>query len=554
MPAETVRKKQLNNAPSDGSNGPASPVRSINTSDAALCIPAGRTPSCVSASAGPKGKVQRKILFKDDNRRREWTNNNIVERLNAATGTGSTLPADTRMFMESRFGNPTGFSHVRIHHDSRAAAVSDRLGAKAFTFRNSIHFNKGYYNPDSFQGKYLLAHELTHVLQQTGPGKSHARSSPFAAAPARRKRPEMVQRTLSDPEVTSYCDAVIADIDQPSPVAGFTSDYPAAFGHIDGLAFSELLQVLDELHDRGYLSRIQGHESEAPAGLAGRLRAGISLVLVAEGDISGQIPSSDSIGSIRGLNQGELNESWRFFRRQSNDSQLVEGLMAMGQPLSMGAVATGPSFRPGAWSPPGNQPIPYYIGNEAHSGIAAHYIAQHLGEEIYANFVPITTLIGHAVRMGMSANSLLLNAAQLALRPDITNLTRLHLYEIKPLATQAQATIEATAYMTALQAAGLPVVLGPTTARGTRGTIPAPAGFYVFWSALPGTIVYQYGRVPPIRVPGRAPQGQQNPGTSPTFMEEMAAITGFTGTALIIYLIISEGTRLFPPRNLVPVP
>lgn len=52
----------------------------------------------------------------------------------------------------------------------------------------------------------------------------------------------------------------------------------------------------------------------------------------------------------------------------------------------------------------------------------------------------------------------------------------------------------------------------------------------------------------PVREPDRAPVVDRS------FMERMAAITGLTGTALIVYLIISEGSRLFPPRNLIPVP
>jgi Domain of unknown function (DUF4157)/Novel toxin 16 len=60
------------------------------------------------------------------------------------------------------------------------------------------------------------------------------------------------------------------------------------------------------------------------------------------------------------------------------------------------------------------------------------------------------------------------------------------------------------------------------------------------------------------RVPAPAPEPAAEPERRPvvdrTFMERMAAITGLTGTALVIYLIVSEGTRLFPPRNLIPVP
>lgn len=56
----------------------------------------------------------------------------------------------------------------------------------------------------------------------------------------------------------------------------------------------------------------------------------------------------------------------------------------------------------------------------------------------------------------------------------------------------------------------------------------------------------------PVRQPERQPE--RAPETDRSFLERMAAITGLSGTALIVYLIISEGSRLFPPRNLVPVP
>jgi hypothetical protein len=56
----------------------------------------------------------------------------------------------------------------------------------------------------------------------------------------------------------------------------------------------------------------------------------------------------------------------------------------------------------------------------------------------------------------------------------------------------------------------------------------------------------------PVREPERQPE--RRPVVDKSFMERMAAITGLTGTALVIYLIVSEGSRLFPPRNLVPVP
>jgi peptidoglycan hydrolase-like protein with peptidoglycan-binding domain len=81
-------------------------------------------------------------------------------------GSGSKLDSATRNEMESGFG--ADFRNVNIHTDSTAEQMSKELGAQAFTHGNDIYFNKGKYNPQSKEGKHLLAHELTHTIQQKG--------------------------------------------------------------------------------------------------------------------------------------------------------------------------------------------------------------------------------------------------------------------------------------------------------------------------------------------------------------------------------------------------
>ena len=75
------------------------------------------------------------------------------------------LMYSTNRFMESRFG--CDFSPVRIHADESAARSANSVNALAYTVGNDIVFGQGQLQPDSFQGRKLLAHELTHVLQQT---------------------------------------------------------------------------------------------------------------------------------------------------------------------------------------------------------------------------------------------------------------------------------------------------------------------------------------------------------------------------------------------------
>jgi hypothetical protein len=66
--------------------------------------------------------------------------------------------------MESRIG--ADFGQVRIHNDSNAHQLSAKLNAQAFAVGNNVFFNQGKYNPESQSGKHLLAHELTHTVQQ----------------------------------------------------------------------------------------------------------------------------------------------------------------------------------------------------------------------------------------------------------------------------------------------------------------------------------------------------------------------------------------------------
>ncbi|MGZ5442172.1 MAG: eCIS core domain-containing protein [Thermoanaerobaculia bacterium] len=78
---------------------------------------------------------------------------------------GRPLHAATRAFMESRFAHD--FSAVRVHDDARAAASARGVGALAYTIGNDIVFDDRRYEPSSTEGRRLLAHELTHVVQQS---------------------------------------------------------------------------------------------------------------------------------------------------------------------------------------------------------------------------------------------------------------------------------------------------------------------------------------------------------------------------------------------------
>jgi hypothetical protein len=101
--------------------------------------------------------------------------------LNNSKNSGQLIPEN----MRQHFGNKIGadFSNVKIHTDNSAVLMNNELGAQAFAHGNHIYFNKGKYNPASAQGKHLLAHELTHVVQQ---GASEKRIMKFGSDEHRR--------------------------------------------------------------------------------------------------------------------------------------------------------------------------------------------------------------------------------------------------------------------------------------------------------------------------------------------------------------------------------
>jgi hypothetical protein len=81
---------------------------------------------------------------------------------------GKPLDSGSRGFFEPRFGHD--FSNVRVHTDARSAESAQAVKALAYTVGPHIVFGAGQYTPSSGDGRRLLAHELTHVVQQSGSG------------------------------------------------------------------------------------------------------------------------------------------------------------------------------------------------------------------------------------------------------------------------------------------------------------------------------------------------------------------------------------------------
>ena len=93
----------------------------------------------------------------------------LTQQLKQQKGQGKSLPKSIQQEMATAFNYD--FSDVKIHTGTEAVQMTRQLHALAFTHGQDIYFNEGKYDPESESGKQLLAHELTHVVQQN-PGSA----------------------------------------------------------------------------------------------------------------------------------------------------------------------------------------------------------------------------------------------------------------------------------------------------------------------------------------------------------------------------------------------
>jgi hypothetical protein len=134
------------------------------------------TPLVQRQAGGEEEEEEERIQAKGDTGRTPEVTPDLKARLNAIRGGSRPLPQSDRAFFEPRFGYD--FSQVRIHTDARAAEAARTLNARAFTIGQDVVFGAGQYGPGTPVGKRLLAHELTHVIQQSSCLRSKTTSLP----------------------------------------------------------------------------------------------------------------------------------------------------------------------------------------------------------------------------------------------------------------------------------------------------------------------------------------------------------------------------------------
>lgn len=118
---------------------------------------------------------------------------------------GQPLDAATRAFMEPRFG--FDFASVRVHAGTTAAQSADEVGARAYTVGHHLVFGAGAFAPATAEGRQLIAHELVHVVQQTGSG----------AGPALQRQPKPDAPKDAPQPASASADVVVFFNDDPGP-------------------------------------------------------------------------------------------------------------------------------------------------------------------------------------------------------------------------------------------------------------------------------------------------------------------------------------------------
>jgi hypothetical protein len=414
---------------------------------------------------------------------------------------------------------------------------------------------------DSVPGKHTRTHAARPIAQRDG-----------KQAPPRAQENARVERLIHLLTTT--------------PPARGVDDWDAAYAFLNALSLPDLLATMSGAADRGYLPALLARRSAASSYYA----AALVLSALYAVELTRTAPSSvtneqlNRAGVI--LDQIPLDQQLQIFEYILNQrglsvaaTTLMEGVLAMrerktaaaggagggaagsggggtaggvsaigGAPAASGgpaaATPTGPApVEPSPWAPPGDQPIPFYIGNEAHKRIAHNYEVAHRNDTVRANNYPLSSILQTLVRLGRTANAGALNDDERALVPDIVNLTRLHLYEIKPLAAQRLGAARARMYHGLFARAGVAMALGPMSEPGTSGGVPAPGGVYLFWSPEPGVIVYQYrrARLVPVAVPEPEPVvvRRWRLELQPLTPQQRAAVTTTTlGGAMLLVMML----------------
>ena len=179
-----------------------------------------------------KKRLQRKIQDSEIETRSKAETPPIVGEV--LRSTGQPLDPNTRAFMEPRFGRD--FSQVRVHTDTKASGSARAVNALAYTVGQDIVFGAGQYAPFTNAGRQLLAHELTHTIQQARLRASSPQFSQLeigeASSPEEQESDAIANAVVNDP---LHSDFAVRNAHRTTPVAGLQRKVSADLPRIQQL-------------------------------------------------------------------------------------------------------------------------------------------------------------------------------------------------------------------------------------------------------------------------------------------------------------------------------
>src|SRR6478672_1082062 len=184
---------------------------------------------------------------------------NLEASIQQAKGSGQPLSENIRQPMEQAFG--ADFSGVNVHTDAQSDQLNQSIQAKAFTTGQDVFFRQGAYDPSSRGGQELIAHELTHVVQQSGGAVQRAifKSPQQSLATAiNGGRSETIQRQITDAHgQTMTFPQVMTYLNQPQMM-------PEEFKKItSNIILQRMLQIVIDSPDSLTITQVQSMKKEA---------------------------------------------------------------------------------------------------------------------------------------------------------------------------------------------------------------------------------------------------------------------------------------------------
>jgi hypothetical protein len=226
----------------------------------------------------------------------------VEQQLASNRGGGRGLDVPVRADMEQRFG--ADFRGVRVHTDAKAVQLNRALSAHAFTHGHDIYFNQGQYNPASGGGKHLLAHELTHVVQQTGATKLAAKRVQ-RQTPSIKNGPPTIQRAekSTSKSVGDWLKRIFIGIPTGLVMAAAGAIVGPIMGGIGGYQNAK-----DS--GKGKAGKLGSVLSGIVGGFVGGIGAGLMAgqKLAVHDPDEGDIAKGDAAPDLRGMDTALLNE------------------------------------------------------------------------------------------------------------------------------------------------------------------------------------------------------------------------------------------------------